>query len=54
MLRDAANQSINWGGQCDMGLRMIFVIGDVAPNSLPTPASTPPPPTPEVSRVPGK
>ena len=52
LLRDANNQSINWGGQCDLGVRMIFVIGDVSPNSLPTP--TLPPPTPVVSRVPGK
>lgn len=51
MLRDAANASINWGGQCDLGLRMIFVIGDVAQDALPIPTTAPP--TPDVSRAPG-
>ncbi len=50
MLGVAANESINWGGQCDLGLRMIFVIGDVAPESLPTPTTAAP--TPVVSRIP--
>ena len=52
ILRDADDATINWGGQCELGIGMIFVIGEVAQSSLPTPPSTPP--TPDVSQVPGK
>ena len=56
ILRDADDETINSGGQCELGIRMIIIIGEVAPSSLPSPpptTSTPPPP-PDVSQVPGK